>query len=280
MSHRPSHGVSHGVSRWVLLRGLTRECGHWGAFPAELARALPEAHIVCIDLPGAGELRQLRCPLRVEAIVEHCRRSLRDAGVEPPCHLLGLSLGGMVATAWCQAHPQELLSLVLVNTSMRAFSPPQRRLNGSRLPDLLRVLLDRDPQRIESAILRLTSAHPERHADAVAAWQAIRLARPVSVANALRQLLAAAHYRGPVTAPPRPVLVACSTGDALVDPACSRRIAQAWQAELCVHPDAGHDLPLDDGRWLAECIAAWQRRLRSGCSGPAAAPAQRPGDRR
>lgn len=260
MSDRVGDRVGDRVSDWVLLRGLTREHGHWGGFPAELALALPGARITCVDLPGAGDLRHQRCPLQVEAMVERCRASLQAAGVEPPFHLLGLSLGGMVATAWRLAHPAELASLVLVNTSMRPFSPPQRRLRVSRLPDLLRVLGGRDPARIEATILRLTSAHPERHADVLAAWQAIRRARPVSTVNALRQLLAAARYRGPVTPPGLPVLVACSARDALVDPACSRLIAQAWQAALCVHPDAGHDLPLDDGRWLAGCIADWQRR--------------------
>lgn len=251
---------------WVLLRGLTRERGHWGRFPAELARALPGATIVGTDLPGAGALRHQRCPLRIEALVEACRASLRDAGIAPPYHLLGLSLGGMVATAWSGAHPHELAGLVLVNTSMRPFSPPQQRLRWSRLPGLLRVLLDPDPLRIEATILNLTSAHPVRHADALANWLSIRQARPVSVANALRQLLAAALYRGPVTAPAPPVLLACSARDGLVDPSCSRRIAAAWGAELCVHPDAGHDLPLDDGPWLAARIADWQRRV----SGPTA----------
>ena len=47
---------------WVLLRGLTREAGHWGGFGATLARALaagaPDGRpprIVALDLPGHGE---------------------------------------------------------------------------------------------------------------------------------------------------------------------------------------------------------------------------------
>jgi pimeloyl-ACP methyl ester carboxylesterase len=246
------------MSTWVLMRGLTRESAHWGDFPARLAAAMPDARIVLVDLPGAGVLRQQRCPLSVAAMVDACREQLRAAQVAGPCHLLGLSMGGMVATAWAMAHPAEVAACVLVNTSMRPFSPPQQRLRWQLLPQLLGLLTTRDGQRIERTILRLTSAHHERHADVVGAWCSIRASRPVTAINAARQLLAAARFRGPQRAPAMPVLVVCSAGDGLVDPACSQRIAAAWQRGLRQHPDAGHDLPLDAGDWLADCIAQWR----------------------
>jgi hypothetical protein len=34
-------------------------------------------------------------------------------------------------------------------------------------------------------------------------------------------------------------------------------LAGAWGAALRVHPTAGHDLPLDDGGWVAEQISTW-----------------------
>lgn len=241
---------------WVLLRGLTREQAHWGGFPDALRAALPGARIVTIDLPGAGLLRHLHCPLRVEKMLPACRLQLAAAGVSAPCALLGLSLGGMVAAAWARAWPQELSALVLVNTSMRPYSAVQQRLQLRLLPTMLRVLAG--GHGAEAAILRLTSAHPDRQAAVLPDWQAIRQARPVSRANALRQLLAAARYRWTGPPPALPVLVAHSAGDALVDPACSRLIAQAWGAELLSHPSAGHDLPLDDGPWLAGQIAGWR----------------------
>jgi pimeloyl-ACP methyl ester carboxylesterase len=54
-----------------------------------------------------------------------------------------------------------------------------------------------------------------------------------------------------------PLLVLSSSGDQLVDPRCSQQLAQAWQAEHRIHPNAGHDLPLDDGEWVAQRVAAW-----------------------
>jgi pimeloyl-ACP methyl ester carboxylesterase len=251
------------MSTWVLLRGLTREQAHWGKFPAQLAQAMPDARIVTIDLPGAGSQRHLHCPLRVESIAQACRRQLQATRIAPPYRLLGLSLGGMVAAAWAASHPQEVSGCVLVNTSMRPFSALQDRLRLRTLPVLLGMLAARDPWRIERAILRLTSRTAQPDAGLIDDWVAIREQRPVGALNALRQLLAAARYRHPGPPPGMPVLVACSGSDALVSPRCSHELARRWSAELVSHPDAGHDLPLDAGPWLAGQIANWSRRV--GC---------------
>jgi pimeloyl-ACP methyl ester carboxylesterase len=249
------------MSTWVLLRGLTREQAHWGRFPAQLAQALPDAHVLTIDLPGAGNQRHLRCPLRVESIAQSCRRQLQAAQIAPPYHLLGLSLGGMVAAAWATSLAEEVSGCVLVNTSMRPFSALQDRLRLRTLPVLLGMLASRDPWRIERAVLRLTSRTVQPDAGLIDEWVAVRQLRPVDAANALRQLLAAARYRHPGSPPAMPVLVACSDNDALVNPRCSRALAERWSAELVSHPDAGHDLPLDAGPWLAGQIANWSHRV-------------------
>src|SRR5262249_38708200 len=88
------------MSAWILLRGLTRESGHWGGFPALLGDAVEPARIVALDLPGNGALCAQTSPATVEELADACRAELRKACVEPPFFLLGLSLGAMVATAW------------------------------------------------------------------------------------------------------------------------------------------------------------------------------------
>jgi pimeloyl-ACP methyl ester carboxylesterase len=110
----------------------------------------------------------------------------------------------------------------------------------------------------EATILRLTSARPAEHADAPPAWAAISAARPVSAGNAFRQLLAAAKYRAPREKPPVPLLLLAGAGDGLVDPRCSQALARHWGATLLMHPSAGHDLPLDDGPWVAAEVEAWR----------------------
>ena len=244
---------------WVLLRGLTREAGHWGAFPDLLRPRLPaNARIVALDLPGNGRLNQVRSPAQIEAIMQSCRQQLQALGMPRPYHLLAMSLGAMVAVEWASQHPVELAGCVLVNTSLRPFSPWYRRLRPCNYGTLLGVALGRQsPRAQEQAILRLTTRHPPQPEAVLAQWCALRAAYPVSRGNAVRQLLAAARYRAPMARPPVPLLVLIGGRDALVDPRCSRRLAQQWGLPTAEHATAGHDLPLDDGPWVARQAARW-----------------------
>ncbi|MBX3605079.1 MAG: alpha/beta fold hydrolase [Piscinibacter sp.] len=244
---------------WVLLRGWTREAGHWGDFPERLRAALPNVQVLTPDLPGCGLRRDEHSPSRVDAIVAACRARL---GAAPPLHLVGLSLGGMVAAQWAASHPDEVAACVLVNTSMRG--APAARLRPSAWPALLRIACARDPRAVEAGILALTSnaaPDPGREQGLVSAWVALREARPVSRGTAWRQLLAAARFALPPPPDGPRRLVLCSAADRLVDVRCSRALAARWNAALQVHPHAGHDLPLDDPDWV---IA----RLRSVHSAP------------
>ena len=246
---------------WVLLRGLTREAGHWGPLPALLAERLPGTRILTLDLPGAGERHAMRSPTSIRATMEDCRAQLQALGVTR-CHLLAMSLGAMVAVEWAHRHPQEVASAVLVNTSLRPFSAWHQRLRPRHYPALLGVLWPwRDAHAREAVVLRLTSRRRFTSAQKMAvvdAWVALRERHPVSTANALRQLLAAARYRAPTQAPGVPLLVVVGAGDGLVEPACSHRFALAWQLPIRTHPSAGHDLALDDPAWLAEEVTAWR----------------------
>jgi pimeloyl-ACP methyl ester carboxylesterase len=246
------------VSTWVLLRGLTRESRHWGDFP-DLLRSLPGApQVITLDLPGNGWLNTQASPPRVEDMAAACRAALLQRGLPPPYHLLAMSLGAMVALAWAANHPDELQACVLINTSVRTFSPWHHRLRPRNLGPLLRVVLQGNPVATERTILALTTHHPKAPTDALLTrWVAWRRENPVSRANALRQLWAAARYRPPRTPPEVPLLVLASAADTLVDPRCSLRLAEAWACALRTHPSAGHDLPLDDGEWVLREVSAW-----------------------
>lgn len=255
--------MSSSAATWVLLRGLTREAGHWGTFPNQLrAQLQPNARVLAVDLPGNGQLHRARSPADIGTTMEQLRAHLRTLGARPPFHLLSMSLGAMVAVEWATQHPAELAGCVLVNTSLRPFSPWYRRLRPRNYGTLVTLALSGQAARErEEAVLRITTRHPPQPIDAVLdAWTALRMTRPVSRANALRQLIAAARYRAPQRPPVVPLAVALGAADGLVDPRCSRRLAQQWQLPLAEHPTAGHDLPLDDGPWLAAQVAAWAAR--------------------
>ena len=248
------------MSTWVLLRGLTRGSGHWAGFPALLSERLGSAQVVTLDLPGNGTLHDVRSPARIEAMTDSAMAQLRTLGLAPPYHLLAVSMGAMVAVDWATRAPSSLAACVLINTSLRPVSPPWQRLRPSALAALLRnALWPTSAAQREAAVLRLTSRDPAAAAAVLAPWAALRTVQPVSRANALRQLIAAARFRAPTPAPDAPVLVLGSARDALVDPRCSMALAERWRSAVEIHPTAGHDLTLDDGPWVIDQIAAWLR---------------------
>ncbi|GAB2852925.1 alpha/beta hydrolase [Pseudoduganella ginsengisoli] len=244
---------------WVLLRGLVRERRHWGTFPAQLQAALPGSVIITPDMPGNGSRCHETSPATVDGMVDALRADLQARRISGPVNVLALSLGAMVATQWRASYPDDVARCVLINTSMRPFSPFYQRLHWRNYPAIVRELVTGSPASREALVLRLTSA---RHGTDDALWRqwaAWQQECPVTRANAMRQLLAAARFRAPAHGGGCPVLILNGASDRLVDPRCSHGLAHAWQVQLRTHPDAGHDLPLDDGAWVARQVATWSK---------------------
>ncbi len=240
---------------WVLLRGLTREAAHWGDFPAVLQQALPHAQVHLLDLPGNGSRHTERSPATVAGLAADLRAQLQHRAIPTPVHVLALSLGAMVAVEWAHTAPHEVAALVLVNTSLRPFSPLHHRLQPRQWPRLLQLALGGlAPETAERLVWQMTSQRDAVDASVIGTWVAARREHPVRGANALRQLLAAARYRAPVKAPAVPLRLLVGAGDTLVDPRCSHALARAWNLPLAEHPRAGHDLPLDDPHWVAQQV--------------------------
>ena len=247
------------MTTWVLLRGLMREQRHWGEFPALFQAAMKGQKIVTLDFPGNGTLHAQASASRVEDMAEHCRTHLTQSGHTPPYRVLALSLGAMVAVAWAQAHPEELEKVVLINTSLAPHNPFHHRLRPQNYPALLRFLMLGTIAKREALILRITSkqAGTERATDILEKWVSYARQYPISRSNILRQLMAAMRYRAPAAAPDVPTLLLAGAQDSLVNPQCSLALAKKWACAIRVHPDAGHDLPLDDGAWVVKQVKGW-----------------------
>ncbi|GAA5175215.1 alpha/beta hydrolase [Niveibacterium umoris] len=244
---------------WILLRGLTREQGHWGCFPERLQAAQAGCAVHCIDLPGNGVLNHVASPTRVEVMVDAARAELMRQGIAPPYRIVAMSLGAMLTVCWAHAHPLEIERAVLINTSLRPFSPFWQRLRPRNYAALLRLaVFGGSAAAWERTIFRATTRCVSDETACINEWIATRQARPVSRRNALCQLLAAMRYRAPLAPPRVPLLILSGARDALVDPRCSAQLAARWGAPLVTHPAAGHDLPRDDGDWVIAQIRRWQ----------------------
>ncbi|MBI2379164.1 MAG: alpha/beta hydrolase [Gammaproteobacteria bacterium] len=245
------------MATWIFLRGLIRESRHWEGFLARFSTEFPGARLIAVDLPGNGRRCEMTSPTRIAGMTQVLRENLPLQG---PVRILALSMGAMVALDWAARFPKEIEALVLLNTSLGGISPWYRRLRPRAAWQLL-SLPWRGAIGREALILELTS---RRHGgDAALAREWARYAResPVHSRNALRQLLAAARFRMRA-APSCPVLLLAGAKDGLVDPACSRDLAKRWGAELRMHPDAGHDLSLDEADWVLAQLRAWLAGLK------------------
>lgn len=251
---------------WLLLRGLTREHGHWGDFAEQWAAQLPPgSRVLTPDLAGNGTRWQDTSPTSVPGLLASLRADLRSQGFAPPYRVIAMSLGAMVTVEWAHQHPDELLDAVLINTSLKPHSPMWHRLQPRWWPVIARLLIGRaTPAQWERTILSMTTRHPPDAKATLAHWLRLRMDHPVKPINGLRQLWAAARYQAPRPPPPVPVLLLNGEGDRLVHPSCSTVLAERWGAPIVRHPTAGHDLPLDAGPWVRQQVLHWlaQRRTR------------------
>ncbi|AOY89775.1 alpha/beta hydrolase [Marinobacter salinus] len=239
---------------WILLRGLTREQAHWGDFPRRLQASFPSHRFHAVDLPGTGVHFREASPDTIAGIREAVRRQVLH--IPKPFSLLGLSMGGMVALDWAQhASTGEIQNLVLINASS-GFSPPWQRVRPASWPRIFKLISCRELFDRERDILRLTS-NREVPLGLAKQWYRIQRQRPVSRRNALNQLAAATRFRPGAKRPMTDALLLASRGDRLVHWKCSSALEQRWQWTLKLHPDAGHDLVLDEPEWILNQLAEW-----------------------
>lgn len=248
------------MARWLLLRGLTRAAWHWQELPALLSARLG-VDVVTLDLPGVGSELARPAPWQLGRTVDDLRaRWLTQSRGDGPWRVLGVSMGGMAALAWCAAHPGDFTGAVVVNTSARNLGRPWERFSFAVLHEVARALASSDPLTRERAILDLTVNDAARRGAALASFAEHARRSPVARRTFLAQMIAAGSFAAPrrLTVP---VLVLASTNDRLVSVNCSRRLAARLGSPLHEHPWAGHDLAFDDPSWLVERVAGWRSEL-------------------
>ncbi len=244
--------VKPGKRRWLLLRGLAREVRHWGEFPALLQKAFPRDEVVCLDLPGAGVHFDEPCPVPISKMRASLRGEWRALGKSGGNDIvLGLSLGGMIALDWASSHPKDFATVITVNTSLAKLSPPWHRLTPWALAQMLKIAKTRDPLVKEKKIAAMTNAR-KPSAKELKERASFYGDQPMSISNTLRQFISAVTVPMPKLNEKSHLIVVRSLGDKLCRPECSERLARHFHATLQTHPTGGHDLPVDEPRWLVE----------------------------
>jgi len=187
-----------------------------------------------------------------------------DALAWPSAHLVGVSLGGMIAQTAAGLFPARVRTL----TSMS--STPAARIGRPRLR-ALRALSAGDPGGREASVQRVVDvfrvigspAYPldEAWLRDVAARSYDRFHDPDGVRRQLAAIAAAEDRRPLLRRLRTPALVVHGDADPLIRPAGGRATAAAIpRAKLVTYPGMGHDLPAALQQPIADEITAVARQ--------------------
>jgi pimeloyl-ACP methyl ester carboxylesterase len=175
-------------------------------------------------------------------------------------HVVGASMGGMIAQTIAMRHPDRVLSLVSImsNTGARWTGQPALRLYG--------VLLKRAPRDREGFVVHQmrvfeqigSPGFPRDEADlrdmATRSWE--RGHDPAGAGRHLAAILASGDRTAELRSIRAPTLVIHGTEDRLVAPSGGRATAKAIPGTRLVEiPGMGHDLPRGAWRRIIDAIA-------------------------
>jgi pimeloyl-ACP methyl ester carboxylesterase len=96
----------------VLLHGVGLDRTIWEAVTGALERKAPGRDIVALDLPGHGT----RPPLTHGVSLGDLAADVLDRMPEQPVHLVGFSVGALIAQYIAVHHPDRILTLTCVNS--------------------------------------------------------------------------------------------------------------------------------------------------------------------
>ncbi len=253
-----------GAGSVVLLHGGSAHAHWWDLFAEAIA---DRYHVYALDLRGHGDSEHSRPPAyRLNDYAQDLAVFV-DNTVREPVRLIGHSLGGLVATLYAAAAPEQIRALVVVDTSLRITAAGARYM----------ARLQRFPQPVyrsrEDAVRRFrllpthTTAAPAvlEHVAGCGIRQladgqwTLKFDREAMAPNAPRDLaplLAALH---------RPVLLVRGAHSALLSATAMAALqASAPHARAAEIPDAHHHVMLDNPiaftrvvrAFLEECDAA------------------------
>lgn len=113
----------------LLLHGITSNKDIW----LELLGRFSDYRVIAVDMPGHGDSRE---PQGFDYGVENLSRQLAsfvDVLALPSSHLVGNSLGGLVAALYSVEYPEKVQSLVLMNSA--GINAPQKSAMMQRAMD-------------------------------------------------------------------------------------------------------------------------------------------------
>jgi pimeloyl-ACP methyl ester carboxylesterase len=211
---------------------------------------------LCDERVFADQLREIDQPCEVadltldDSIAAMAIRVLRAA--PPRFALVGLSMGGIVASEIARLASERVLAMALLDTNLGVADDLQLRTRRRWASD---VRSGRFAQVVEELVPALTIS-PEAHGPLI-----VEMATAVGPAGFLRQNEALLHRRDQLSIVSRfqgPILIACGSDDRLCSPRVHTDLAARFaHARLLVVEQAGHLSSIDQPEALTSGLTDW-----------------------
>jgi 3-oxoadipate enol-lactonase len=235
----------------VLLRGYSSSIRTWNGVDHDLGS---DHHTLVLDNRGTGRSTSPSGTYRVAEMARDVVAVMRHVGFDT-AHIVGTSLGGMIAQELALRFPERVRSLVLAATAPGSKGTSPITTRGMMTLAAAAMM----PSPIRSQLTaRATLSPPNRHKlDAPAEPGPARRRSNGSLAGLIGQAFAifqhqAADRLGTVRAP---TLIIHGTSDVLIDPSHAQHLVRLIpNARLETWAGAGHDLATEDAKRLAESV--------------------------
>lgn len=209
----------------LLIQGMSGHSLHWG--PDFIGALEPDFDTIAVDHRGTGLSPRAEGPFTIADLADDAVATLDELGLDA-VHLLGISMGGMVAQELVLRHPGRVRTLVLGCTY--AGGPEGRLTDPQVWATLAHAMRSGDRERAFRASWEANvSAEFAAREERFAAFREIAARRPVAVGVIMLQLQAIAQHDtsarlGEIAAP---TLVVHGTADRMLDVANGEAIARA-----------------------------------------------------
>ncbi len=251
-----THGVGHPV---VLIRGLGSNADHW--YP-QIPALSSSFRVVSYDNRGIGRSDKPDEPFTISTMAEDAVGIMDALGIEK-AHIMGLSMGGMVAQEFALQFPHRVHGLVLACTHCGGKKAVPA--SGEIQALFAEFIATASPEAARKAGKCLFAEHTLSKApEMVREYQAISARFPPEARVLLQQFEAVKGHDtwSRLQEIQAPTLVITGAEDLLIVPENSRILAENIpDARLCIIPGGGHQFLVERAQAANEAILAFLEGL-------------------
>lgn len=241
----------------VLVRGLGRWSEHWNGFDKRLAEKF---RVFKFDSRGVGRSTSPLLPWNsMKDLASDVALILKTERLES-AHIIGTSLGGMIALQFAADYPEMAKSATAINASVGRSG--HGRLSWHATKALINAVKDRKNLYPELCRVLLSSTTPSEKIDRmISEWQEVDKKYPLPIATVTKQLLIANRWRSVSAVGTKikcPIHIILSDDDQFVPRGNSLFLAARLPNALLTRiSEAGHEPHFDKPEALEKAIVGF-----------------------